>query len=66
MLPWRRRLGVSIPVLVNLRLGAGVRGKTGRANGAEVSILVLVNLRLGVEFDCATFDDRDASQFLFW
>ena len=59
-----RELLVSIPVLVNLRLGDHGRRDPGARE--RVSIPVLVNLRLGERMICQVFRAVWMSQFLFW
>ena len=65
-LDYRWHHQVSIPVLVNLRLGAWM--SPGYRRAVEVSIPVLVNLRLGAAGAALYCDDADGivSQFLFW
>ena len=59
--------GVSIPVLVNLRLGVKKLDAQAQGLAAIVSIPVLVNLRLGGENPLlAAADQENVSQFLFW
>ena len=56
---------VSIPVLVNLRLGVDRTGGSLESPSA-VSIPVLVNLRLGDHVDFPGLLADLKSQFLFW
>ena len=57
---------VSIPVLVNLRLGVHHAAALLAGRLASVSIPVLVNLRLGVAVYGWALVVSRLSQFLFW